>query len=71
MKSALTFLACLFTLSLPALAEAPINDVCPVKGKPIRLIFRTKSKDGVVAFCCEDCKSAFEKAPSKYSVKKK
>jgi hypothetical protein len=71
MKSSLTFLACLLAMSLTASAEAPINDTCPVKGKPIRLIFRTKTKDGVVAFCCENCKSTFEESPSSYNVKKK
>jgi len=71
MKTFLTLLACVFAVSLTARADAPINDTCPVKGKPVRLIFRTKTKDGVVAFCCEDCKGDFEKAPSKYTVKKK
>ena len=71
MKTLLTLFACLFALSLTAQADMPINDTCPVKGKPIRLIFRTKTKDGMVAFCCEECKSNFEKAPSKYTVKKK
>jgi hypothetical protein len=71
MKTLLTLLTCVFAISLTARADMPINDTCPVKGKPIRLIFRTKTKDGVVAFCCQDCKDAFEKSPTKYSVKKK
>jgi YHS domain-containing protein len=50
-------------------ASMPINDVCPVKGKPIRLIFRTTYKGQFVAFCCQDCKAEFEKSPGKYTVK--
>lgn len=71
MKTLLTLSACFFALSLTARADMPINDTCPVKGKPIRLIFRSKTKEGTVAFCCEECKSNFDKAPSKYQVKKK
>ncbi len=41
-----------------------------MKGKPIRLIFRTTYKGQVVAFCCQDCKAEFEKNPGRiYSVK--
>jgi YHS domain-containing protein len=61
---AATFAACTLTF-----AAGPVNDVCPVKGKPIRLIFRTTYKGQVVAFCCQDCKAEFEKNPGRYNVK--
>lgn len=70
MKPTLLLLILAFIAS-PALAAGPINDTCPVKHKPIRLIFRTPTKEGVVAFCCEECKDAFEKSPTKYTVTKK
>ncbi|MFM2143114.1 MAG: hypothetical protein RLZZ476_1658 [Verrucomicrobiota bacterium] len=53
------------------LAAWPINDVCPVDGKNARPIYRVKTAEGFVAFCCTDCQSAFEKSPGKYPVKKK
>ncbi|MBK8093737.1 MAG: hypothetical protein IPK32_17625 [Verrucomicrobiaceae bacterium] len=53
------------------LAAWPINDVCPVDGKAARPIYRVKTAEGPVAFCCTDCLSAFEKSPGKYPVKKK
>jgi hypothetical protein len=70
MKTTRLVLSSLLIVS-SALAAGPINDVCPVKGKPIRLIFRTKTKDGVVAFCCEECKDAFERSPTRYTVTRK
>jgi hypothetical protein len=66
--TALTFgLICLAT----ARAEWPINDKCPVDGKAARPIFRIKTKDGPVAFCCMDCLDKFEKSPGSYKVIKK
>lgn len=52
-------------------AEWPINDVCPVDGKPARPIYRMRTADGPVAFCCVTCQEAFAKSPGKYQVKKK
>jgi len=69
MKTTLLVLGALITTCTFTFASMPVNDVCPVKGKPIRLIFRTTSKGQVVAFCCQDCKAEFEKNPGKYNVK--
>jgi hypothetical protein len=49
----------------------PINDVCPVDGKPARPIYRVFTNDGTVAFCCVDCTAAYQKNPGRYPVKKK
>lgn len=69
MKRIALILAAICTASTLTFAAAPVNDTCPVKGKPIRLIFRTTYKGQVVAFCCQDCKAEFEKNPGRYSIK--
>ncbi len=69
MKRIALILAAICTASTLTFAAPPINDTCPVKGKPIRLIFRTTYKGQVVAFCCQDCKAEFEKNPGRYQVK--
>jgi hypothetical protein len=54
-----------------ASAEWPINDKCPIDNKAARPIFRVKTKEGPVAFCCMDCMGKFEKSPGSYKVEKK
>lgn len=58
-------------MATTVLAAWPINDICPVDGKAARPIYRTKTPEGPVAFCCTDCLATFEKEPGKYPVKKK
>jgi len=69
MKSLFLTLAAVLAACTLTFAAGPVNDTCPVKGKPIRLIFRTTYKGQVVAFCCQDCKAEFEKNPGRYTVK--
>lgn len=42
--------------------------MCPVSGKPIDKKFSTKFEGKPVYFCCEKCKPAFEKDPTKYEA---
>ena len=69
MKRILLTFGAAFAVCTLTFAAGPVNEVCPVKGKPIRLIFRTTYKGQVVAFCCQDCKAEFEKNPGRYQVK--
>ncbi len=71
MKSVLVPLFFSLAMASTLLAAWPINDICPVDGKPARPIYRTKTAAGFVAFCCTDCLSDFERNPGKYTVKKK
>jgi uncharacterized membrane protein/YHS domain-containing protein/mono/diheme cytochrome c family protein len=65
-----------FVMDVGAPAEAaagsnatPINAQCPVSGKPIDPT-KTVLHDGkLIAFCCDDCKSKFEKDPKAYLTK--
>lgn len=52
-------------------AAWPINDECPVDQKAARPIYRVKTDEGLVAFCCTDCMQKFSKSPASYPVKKK
>lgn len=71
MKSFLAPLIASLAMATTVLAAWPVNDICPVDGKAARPIYRVKTTDGFVAFCCMDCLSSFEKSPGKYPVKKK
>jgi len=71
MKATLVPLLLSLLTATTLLTAWPINDVCPVDGKSARPIYRVKSPQGFIAFCCSDCMSAFERSPSKYTVKKK
>jgi hypothetical protein len=71
MKATLVPLLLSLLTATPLLTAWPINDVCPVDGKSARPIYRVKSPQGFIAFCCSDCMSAFERSPSKYTVEKK
>ncbi|MCA8951532.1 MAG: hypothetical protein KDE27_18640 [Planctomycetes bacterium] len=46
----------------------PINDVCPVSGKPVDAEFTVVHDGKKIAFCCGKCKAAFEKEPGKFQV---
>lgn len=55
-----------FTGSVFADESAPINDVCPVKGKDVD---GSKAVEYTATFCCGKCVSKFEKDPAKYAEK--
>ncbi|MCB1208327.1 MAG: hypothetical protein KDK97_03315 [Verrucomicrobiales bacterium] len=67
MKTLLSVLVFSFGIAASVMAGMPVNAECPISGKPIRLIFRSKYKDQVIAFCCADCKDKFDKSPSSYA----
>jgi len=71
MKATLVPLLLSLLTATPLLTAWPINDVCPVDGKSARPIYRVKSPQGFIAFCCSDCMSAFERSPTKNTVEKK
>lgn len=71
MKSYLAPLFASLAMASTMFAAWPINDTCPVDGKQARAIYRLKTAEGPVAFCCMDCLTLFEKSPGKYSVMKK
>lgn len=47
----------------------PINDTCPVTGKPIDPEFAIVYKGKVVAFCCRHCLAQFLEDPAKFEDK--
>ena len=49
--------------------DKPVNTVCPVKGTPIDATQFVIYKDKKIAFCCGNCKAAFEKDPEKFAGK--
>jgi len=59
------------TATVPAAqaSATPINTQCPVSGKPIDGSKTTVYEGSVVAFCCDDCKAEFEKAPARFQAK--
>lgn len=48
---------------------APVNKECPVSGKAVDAQFFVQHDGKKVAFCCGNCKAAFEKDPQKYAEK--
>jgi hypothetical protein len=71
MKTLLAPLLLSLAMTATVFAAWPINDICPVDAKPARPIYRVKTNEGFVAFCCTDCMATFEKSPGRYPVKKK
>ncbi len=49
----------------------PINDLCPVDGKAIRVIYRIFTEQGNVSFCCTDCMETWRNNPGRFPVKPK
>lgn len=49
----------------------PVNDLCPVDGKTVRIIYRLFTDQGNVAFCCVECLETFKKNPNRFTVKPK
>ncbi len=68
------FFTLFLTLALTSLvhAGAPVNEKCPVCGKPARLIFHANTPSGDrVILATAECKDKFEKNPGSYKVTKK
>jgi hypothetical protein len=42
-----------------------------VDQKPARPIYRVKTAEGFVAFCCTDCMQKFSRSPGSFKVTKK
>lgn len=47
----------------------PVNEKCPVSGKPIDPSKTLLHNGMLVAFCCDDCKEKFQKDPAPYLAK--
>ena len=45
------------------------NEKCPITGKPVDAAQAVTFEEQLVAFCCGNCKAAFEKDPSKHASK--
>jgi len=71
MKTLLAPLLLSLAMTATVFAAWPINDECPVDHKPARPIYRVKTEEGFVAFCCTECMQKFAKSPTSYPVKKK
>jgi hypothetical protein len=71
MKSLLAPLLLSLAMTATVFAAWPINDICPVDNKAARPIYRVKTEEGFVAFCCSDCMQKFSKSPGSYKVTKK
>jgi len=52
-----------------ATLSAAVNTVCPISGKPVDPSKTTMHGGKVIAFCCDNCKAAFEKDPAPYLAK--
>jgi len=50
-------------------AGTPINEKCPVSGKPVDIAKTVVQNGKVIAFCCDDCKAEFQKDPKPYLAK--
>ena len=67
MKQLLSVIVLSFAFAGLASAE-PVNKTCPVKeGKPVKAACKTTHEGKEVAFCCGNCKKAFEADPAKYA----
>jgi YHS domain-containing protein/mono/diheme cytochrome c family protein/uncharacterized membrane protein len=58
-----------FAAKLAPPAAKPVNAKCPVSGKDVDPKFTSTYEGRVVAFCCGDCKAAFDKEPQKFAAK--
>ena len=72
MKTLLITLSLSLSLASTVLAGPPVNEACPVCGKPARLIYRTNAPNGDrVIFDTSECKDKYEKNPGGFKVVKK
>lgn len=65
------FLTVLSVGAVFAKSGMPVNDLCPVDGKAVRIIYRLFTEKGNVAFCCVECLETFKKNPGRFPVKPK
>lgn len=65
------FLTVLSVGAVFAKSGMPVNDLCPVDGKAVRIIYRLFTGKGNVAFCCVECLETFKKNPGRFPVKPK
>lgn len=47
----------------PVAALEPVNEQCPISGKPVDLAHTATHEGMVIAFCCGDCLAKFERDP--------
>jgi YHS domain-containing protein/mono/diheme cytochrome c family protein len=52
-----------------AAAAKPVNETCPVSGKPVDPAHTLEHEGRKVAFCCGDCKAKFAADPKAYAEK--
>jgi uncharacterized membrane protein/mono/diheme cytochrome c family protein len=50
-------------------AQAPVNSVCPVSGKPVDRAYEVVFKGRIIGFCCPNCPKEFWADPSKFASK--
>ena len=50
-------------------SPAPVNQICPVSGKPVDPAYQVVFKGRVIGFCCSKCPGTFWADPSKYESK--
>ena len=50
-------------------ASKPVNDTCPVSGKPVDAATAIEHEGLRIAFCCTDCRATFTKEPGKFADK--
>lgn len=62
------FLVALAVSAVFAKGGPAINDLCPVDGKAVRIIYRVFTDKGTVAFCCVDCMDTYQKNPGRFTV---
>jgi YHS domain-containing protein/mono/diheme cytochrome c family protein len=63
------FLAKLSELKRGEQAKGPVNETCPVSGKPVDVAVVSTFEGKQVAFCCAKCKGAFDKDPASFKDK--
>jgi YHS domain-containing protein len=54
-----------------AAALRPVNDVCPVSGKPVDPRFVIVHGGKAIGFCCPNCPKEFWAEPTKFAVKER
>lgn len=56
-------------LQRTAVAKKPINDKCPLTGKPVNSKFTALFEGRVIGLCCAKCQARFKKDPKKFADK--
>ena len=55
----------------PVALLTPVNDICPVTGKPIDARFIVVHQQQAIGFCCMNCPKTFWTDPAKFVIKPK